>query len=388
MASSQSFSMIQRRMLLSPWPASPVKSELPLCTSAMRLPSGVPCFIFESMLARKSIWPSLERVSERVLRVARVLDHEARVLDAVLAAHALQVALPALAVGRIGEHEVELARREGVVRERRVLGPADDVVRRLALALEQQVGLADGVGLGVDLLAVEMGGHLLAVLRGELLERLLGDGQHAAGAAGAVVEQVGARLDLVGDGQEDQLRHELHGVARRPVLARLLVVLLVEAPDQLLEHRAHAVVVEAGVLHRAVAVQHGVGAQVDVRREELLDQRAERVGLGEPRDLVAELEVLEDVLDVRREAVEIGLEVGLELLLAGAGLEIAQRELRGVVERLRRRPAAGPGPDWTIFALSSDAFMSSTACLVGSSTASSRRSTVIGRMTSRYLPRT
>ena len=36
MASSQSFSMIQRRMLLSPWPASPVKSDDPLCTSAMR----------------------------------------------------------------------------------------------------------------------------------------------------------------------------------------------------------------------------------------------------------------------------------------------------------------------------------------------------------------
>ena len=30
MASSQSFSMIQRRMLFSPWPASPVKSELPV----------------------------------------------------------------------------------------------------------------------------------------------------------------------------------------------------------------------------------------------------------------------------------------------------------------------------------------------------------------------
>ena len=55
--------MIQRRMLLSPWPASPVNSELPLWTSAMRLPSGVSCFIFESMLARKSIWPSLERVT-------------------------------------------------------------------------------------------------------------------------------------------------------------------------------------------------------------------------------------------------------------------------------------------------------------------------------------
>ena len=29
----------------------------------MRLPSFVPCFIFESMLARNSIWPSLDRVT-------------------------------------------------------------------------------------------------------------------------------------------------------------------------------------------------------------------------------------------------------------------------------------------------------------------------------------
>ena len=54
------------------------------------------------------------------------------------------------------------------LRERRVLRAADDVVGRVALALEQQVGLADGVGLGVDLLAVEVGGDLLAVLRGQL----------------------------------------------------------------------------------------------------------------------------------------------------------------------------------------------------------------------------
>ena len=62
MASNQSFSMIQRRMLLSPCPASPVKSELPLCTSVMRLPIGVSCFILLSMLARNISWPSLERV--------------------------------------------------------------------------------------------------------------------------------------------------------------------------------------------------------------------------------------------------------------------------------------------------------------------------------------
>ena len=52
---------------------------------------------------------------ERIVRVVRMLDSEPGVLDTALAAHALQVALPALAVGRIGEHEVELAGREGIV---------------------------------------------------------------------------------------------------------------------------------------------------------------------------------------------------------------------------------------------------------------------------------
>jgi hypothetical protein len=274
---------------------------------------------------------------QRVLRVARMLDDESGILDPALAAHALEVALPALAVWRVGEHEVKLARREGVVGEGGVLGPADDVVRRVALTLEQQVRGADGVGLGVDLLPEEVGGDLLAALLGELLQRLLGDGEHPAGAQGAVVQQVGSRLDLVGDGQEDQPGHELDRVAWGPVLAGLLVVLLVEAPYQLLEDRAHAVVVETGVLHRSVAVEHRARAEVDGRRQELLDQGPDGVGFGQPRDLVAELEALQDVLHVRREAVEVRLEVGLQLLLAGAGAQVSEGEPRGVVERLARR---------------------------------------------------
>ena len=101
---------------------------------------------------------------EAVFGIARVLDHEARIAHAGLAAHALLVALPAFAVGRVGQHEIEFARREGVVRQRRPLRPADDVVGLLAFALEQQIGLGDGVGLAVDLLPEEMGGDLLAVL--------------------------------------------------------------------------------------------------------------------------------------------------------------------------------------------------------------------------------
>ena len=42
------------------------------------------------------------------------------------------------------------------------------------------------------------------------------------------------------------------------------------------------------------------------------------------QDLIAKLEVLEDVLDVGREAVQKGLEVGLELLLTGPGPQVPE----------------------------------------------------------------
>ena len=120
------------------------------------------------------------------------------------------------------------------------------------------------------------------------------------------------------------------------MFAGFLVVFLVELADQFLEDRAHGVVVHAGMLHGAVGVEDRIGAEIDFGIEELADERAERVGLGERGELVAEFEVLEDVLNVRREAVQVVLEVGEQLLLAAAGFEVAQGELRGVVERLAR----------------------------------------------------
>ena len=85
----------------------------------------------------------------------------------------------------------------------------------------------------------------------------------------------------------------------------------------------------------------GDGAQVNVGRGELLDQRAQGVGFGQSRDLVAELEVIEDVLHIGRKPVEVGCEVGRELLAIGAGSEVAQGELGCVVEGLFRRLAQG-----------------------------------------------
>ena len=77
---------------------------------------------------------------------------------------------------------------------------AHDVVGGVTPSFQQQIGLADGIGLGVDLLAVEVGGNVLAVVGGELLQGLLGHGQHPAGPAGTVVKEIGSRADLVGNG--------------------------------------------------------------------------------------------------------------------------------------------------------------------------------------------
>ncbi len=272
---------------------------------------------------------------EREIRLVGVLDDEARVSDVLFSAHALEVAFPAFPVGWVGEHEVELAGAEGVVGKRAVLGAADDVIGGIAIAFEQEVGLADGVGLGVDFLAVEVGGDLLAVVFGDLLEGFLGHGEHAAGAAGAVVEEVGARLDLVGDGQEHELGHEPDGIAGRPVLAGFLVVVFVEAADQLLEHRAHGMVVEAGL------VAHRGGAEVDVLIEEFLDELAEDIGFREAGDLIAKLEIGQDVLHIWRKAVEVGGKIVAERLLGGAGLEVAQEKGGGVVECLPGGGAEG-----------------------------------------------
>ena len=141
---------------------------------------------------------------------------------------------------------------------------------------------------------------LFAALFRQLQEGFLGHREHPAGTAGAVVEKVGAGFDLVGDRLEDKAGHQLHDVARGSVLAGFFVVFLVEAAHQLLEDGAHGVVIEARQAHAAVAAQDGLRAQVDRGVEELLDERAQGVGFGQAGDLIAELEIVDDLLHVGR----------------------------------------------------------------------------------------
>jgi hypothetical protein len=109
MASSLSFSITQRRTLLSPPPTSPVNSEEPLWTSAMRLTERRVVLHLRQQVRQEQHLSIAGPGDEAVFGIARVLDHEARIADAGLAAHALLVALPAFAVGRVRQHEIEFA---------------------------------------------------------------------------------------------------------------------------------------------------------------------------------------------------------------------------------------------------------------------------------------
>ena len=231
---------------------------------------------------------------------------------------------------------VELTGREGIGGEG---GAKLHVVSLDAFSLQDEVSLADGVGLGIDLLAVQVDGHLLALLGGQLRQRILRDGQHPAGAARAVIDEVGTGPDLFGNRQEDEPCHELHHVPGREVLSGLLIVLLIEAPYELFEDRTHAVVVQAFKAHGAVPVEDGIGAEIDGSVQELLQQGAHRMRLDQPGNLVAELELLQDLLDVGREAVEVRFEVGPEPLLLADRSQVAEPEGGCVIEGLAGRLA-------------------------------------------------
>ena len=184
--------------------------------------------------------------------------------------------LPLDAERRIGEHVVEVFAVQAIRRER---VPEDDVGD--VLPLDEHVRLADGVGLGVQLLPVHDEARLGVVLR-EMLAR---DAEHAARAGCRVVEMAehtGLAEGLVIFG-EDEVDHEADDFARGEVLSGRLVRELGELADEFLECRAH------------LRVAHAVGMQVDVR--ELLRDEVEEVRLGEPIDLGVEVEALEDVAD-------------------------------------------------------------------------------------------
>ncbi len=219
---------------------------------------------------------------------------------------------PVHAEGRVGDEVVHAQVGMAVVGE--AVGRTPDVVR--VLPLDQHVRLADGVGLGVQLLPEDLEPGV-GVQLGQVL---LGHAQHAAGAAGRVVH--GAHDAGLAEGvvvlHEEEVDHEPDDLAGREVLPGGLVALLGELADQLLEDVPH--------------LQVGDAVGVEVHRRELLHDQVQDVGLVEPLDLGLEAEVVDDVAGVGREAVDVAHEVGGDV--RGVGQQALEVELRGVVEAL------------------------------------------------------
>jgi hypothetical protein len=195
----------------------------------------------------------------------------------------------------------------------------DDVAD--VLPLDEHVGLADGVGLGVQLLAV----HRQPGLGVQLGQVLAGHAQHAAGAGGRVVEGahhagLGQRVVVL---DEQQVDHQADDLARGEVLPGGLVGELGELADQLLEHRAHLALLTASGC-RSMLANFSV-------------TRYSRPALASV-DLGVELEALEDVAHGRRERLDVGAGSRDVVLVAH---ELLQVQRRGVVEVLPGLCAAG-----------------------------------------------
>jgi hypothetical protein len=219
--------------------------------------------------------------------------------------------LPLDAEGWIRKHVVEVLAVQAVGGQ----GVAEDDVGHV-LTLDQHVGLADGVGLGIQFLAVhdQPGAGIQAA------EMFVGHAQHATGAGGGIVD----RAHDAGPGEclvvfdEEQIDHQPNDFSRREMLAGGLVGQLGKLADQFLEDRAH------------LGVADHLGVQVDIG--ELFGDEIEQPGLGQLVDLGVKVEALEDVPHCRRECLHVGSQVLADVVLVAH--QLLEVERRRVVEEL------------------------------------------------------
>ena len=112
------------------------------------------------------------------------------------------------------------------------------------------------------------------------------------------------------------------------MLAGFFVIGLVEAAHQLFKNGTHGMVIKPGQIPILLRTQ------VDILADEFLDNCAENVGFNHRIDLIAELELVQNLLHIRGESVQICLKVRLQFLCRRAACQIAQTEGRCITECL------------------------------------------------------
>ena len=213
----------------------------------------------------------------------------------LLVVNLLLVGLPRLAVWRIGDHIAKRLVGKGVIGN----GVAQVHPTRVD-ALDNQVGLANGVCLRVDFGSRQLDGRTPDA---DIHKVFTAFGQHSTRATCRIIQRNNLGK-VVLHGFKNEVRQQRNGIAGREVFARFLVVLLVEATQQLLKHGAHANVGHGGQ-HDAIGVFHLLVRQVDARVGDFLDDGQESVVVGQFARLVVILEVLQNIAHILAEAVKV-----------------------------------------------------------------------------------
>src|SRR5690554_5354489 len=195
--------------------------------------------------------------------------------------------LPFHTKGRVGEHKVkadvgQLVIGQGVAQ----LNVAD------VLALDQHVRLTNGVGLRVELLAVQ-GDRYLVADRLDVFNTL---GQKATGARCGVIDGDDAvRLELGVLASDHQRGGQVNDVSLGEVFTSRLVRAFSKLADQLFEDAAHAEVSDP--------------CRAQINAGEALYHLIEQIGGRQLLNEVFKLEVLEDLARILTEGLHIAHQV-------------------------------------------------------------------------------
>ena len=197
-----------------------------------------------------------------------------------------------------------------------------------SISFQEKISLCDCIGLRVDFLAEEMNGYFLASLLRKMQQSVLGNCKNTSCSACSVIAGIRGIFYLVCNRNEDKIRHEFNDIPRRPVLSSFLVVVFVEAPDQLLKYCTHAMIVQGWMLENLfiLILVNRIWRQVYIRGDELLDYSTKNVSIDHCGYLAAELELLQDVLDIRGEPIKISFEISFQRLLLRSAGKILQKK--------------------------------------------------------------
>ena len=251
-------------------------------------------------------------LQEQQLAVAdpRQAGHEARaVLVVEFLFHQGFFRLPLHPERRIGQRQIELFALELVFGERVAFVDVAGIV-----AQHQHFRAADGMGFRIAVLP-EQADVLVRAQR--FLQLPLGHGQHAAGAAAAVVDanQLAGFLQFLGALGHHQVHAQLDHFARGVVVARLGVGFV--GADDFLEHVAH------GKLIRR--------RRMEIHRRKRLDHLEEQAFLDHEFHFIAELQAFDDFRDALGIRADEFQEIGAQVVAVAH--QILEGHAFGVVER-------------------------------------------------------